>query len=141
TLNSGATNDTTQALKIVPYLLGDTSVSGTGSNFVTYDSTLGLRVLLTGEQTTLTAGYATAANHDNAIAAAVTLTNGSVALNSLLFNSAVALNGTSTTLTIDSGAIASTTGVASVGSGVTSLALGNGEGVLLVGTGTLTINA
>ncbi|MEO5914363.1 MAG: autotransporter-associated beta strand repeat-containing protein [Luteolibacter sp.] len=141
TLNSGGTSDATQALKIVPYLLADTSVAGTGNNFITYDTTLGLRALTTAEETALTAGYVTAANPDNALAAAVTLSNASVQVNSLLFNSAVALDGTATTLTVDSGAIASTTGTASIGTGVSSVSLGNGEGVLLVGAGTLTINS
>ncbi len=86
TLNNGATNDATQALKIVPYLFGDVTTSGAGSNFVTYDSTLGLRVLTTAEQTTLSAGYTTPTDHDNAIAFNGTITASGPSLNSLLFN-------------------------------------------------------
>ena len=122
TLNNGAIGDTTQALKIVPYLIGDVTTAGNGGNFLTYDSTLGMRVLTTAEQTVLTAGYTTAANHDNVIGDAVTLTAGSVAVNSLLMNTPVTLNGTSTALTVDSGAVAATANGAIIGSGITSLA-------------------
>jgi len=140
TLNNGATNDATQALKIVPYLFGDITTSGTGSNFVTYDSTLGLRVLLTTEQTTLSAGYTNPTNHDNAIAFNGTITASGPTLNSLLFSTTgQTLNG-SGALTIDSGAVASTVAAATIGSGFSSLALGNGEGIFHITTGTTTIN-
>jgi|GEM_PF-5543676 len=55
-LNNGLSNDATKALKIVPWLFGATAVAGTGSNFVTYDSTLGLRVLNATEMDALSAG-------------------------------------------------------------------------------------
>ena len=140
TLNNGGTADATQALKIVPYLFGDITTSGTGSNFVTYDATLGLRVLMTSEQTTLSAGYTTPTNHDNAIAFDGTITASDPTLNSLLFSTTgQTLNG-SGTLTIDSGAVASTVAAATIGSGFSSLALGNGEGVFHITTGTTTIN-
>ena len=67
-LSGGGTADATQALKIVPYLFGDTSASGNGVNFLTYDSTLGLRVLTAAEDTTLAANSTTAANPVNAVA-------------------------------------------------------------------------
>jgi len=140
TLNNGATNDSTQALKIVPYLFGDITTSGAGTNFLTYDSTLGLRVLTTAEQTVLSAGYTTPTNHDNAIGFNGTITASGPDLNSLLFNTTgQTLNG-SGALTIDSGAVASTVAAATIGSGFSSLALGNGEGVFYITTGTTTVN-
>jgi len=144
TLNNGGTAESTQALKIIPWLIGDTATGSTGSNFVTYDSTLGLRVLQSTEQQTLTAGYTTAANHDNVNAGTnITLTNASgVAVNSLLFNATSALNSAnSNSLTVDSGAVALVTNnAASIGSGFSSLVLGNGEGVFHVTQNTLTVN-
>jgi autotransporter-associated beta strand protein len=143
TLNNGGTADTTQALKIVPYFFGDITTAGTGTNFVTYDSTLGLRVLLAGEQTTLSSGYVTAANPDNAIAFNGTLaTTGDVTVNSLLFNvTTQTLDGSGGSLTIASGALASASTAEIIGSGFSSLAFGNGEGVVTVTSGNaLTIN-
>ena len=49
TLNDGGTADNTQALEIVPYLVGGITTADNGSNFVTYDSFLGLRVLTAAE--------------------------------------------------------------------------------------------
>jgi autotransporter-associated beta strand protein len=140
TLNNGGAADSTQALKIVPYLFGDITTGGTGSNFVTYDSTLGLRVLTTAEQTTLSAGYITPTDHDNAIAFNGTITASDPTLNSLLFNTTGQTLSGSGTLTIDSGAVASTVAAATIGNGFSSLALGNGEGVFYITTGTTTIN-
>lgn len=148
TLNNGGTADTTQALQIVPYLFGDTAVGGAGSNFVTYDTTLGLRVLLTGQQTTLTAASTTAAQPINAIGFSGNVTAASLTLNSLLFStSGQTLGGaTSTALTINSGAIASTVAAATIAA-TAPLTLGNGtwnEGVITVagaGTNTLSIAA
>ncbi|NCX97537.1 MAG: hypothetical protein EBX35_02870, partial [Planctomycetia bacterium] len=146
TLNNGVTADTTQALRIVPYLFGDTAVANTGSNFVTYDTTLGLRVLLTGQQTTLTAASTTAAQPINAIGFSGNVTATSLTLNSLLFSTTGQTLGgaTSTALTINSGAIASNVAAATIAA-TAPLTLGNGtwnEGVITVagaGTNTLTI--
>jgi len=146
TLVNGGTNDATTTVKIVPWLIGGNSTSDAGSNFVTYDNTLGLRVLNATEAVTLTAGYTTAGSHDNVNAGTnVTLTNASgIAVNSLLFNSATtnALNSTnSNPLTVDSGAVALVTSSATtIGSGFSSLALGNGEGIFHITQGTLTVN-
>ncbi len=147
TINSGATNDATQALKIVPWLIGDTAVGGTGSNFVTYDTTLGLRVLLATEDTNLVAGSVTQANPVNAnVNPGVTITSAAgLTVNSLLMGPGLSptLNGSGGSLTVNSGAVASFVGssAAVIGSGFSSLILGNGEGILTVtNSGTLTIN-
>ena len=141
-LNGGATNDNTQALKIVPYLFGDITAGGNGTNFVTYDSTLGLRVLTNAEDTTLAAGATTAASPVNAVAFSGVVTTPGLTVNSLLFNGATqTLNG-SGTLTINSGALAGVSTADVIGGGFSSIALGNGEGVITVVSGdALTLNA
>lgn len=144
TLNNGAIGDATQALKIVPYLVGGTSTTDTGSNFLTYDATLGLRVLTSSEQVVLTAGYVTAPDPDNVRAYNGTITAASPTVNSLQFVNNHTLNG-SGTLTVNSGAVFVTgNNSGTIGSGFSSLALGNGEGVLAIpnaGGNALTINA
>jgi fibronectin-binding autotransporter adhesin len=141
TLNNGTTTDATQALAIVPWLIGDTSATGSGSNFVTYDSTLGLRVLTAAEDTTLTAASTTAANPVNAVAFNGTVTASGLTVNSLLFSTATqTLNG-SGALTVNSGAVATVANTEAIGSGFSSLTLGNGEGVVTATAGnTLTVN-
>ena len=148
TLNNGGTADATKDLKIVPYLFGEIDTTNTGSNFVTYDTTLGLRVLTAAEQTTLAAGSTTVvAGPVNAIAFNGTVTAATgITVNSLLFTGAQALNssGASTpALTVNSGAIALVANnAASIGAGFTGgLTLGNGEGVITVKQNALTINA
>ncbi len=147
TSSSGLNTGTVKDLTIVPYLLGDTSASGAGNNFLTYDTTSGFRALGTNEYTTLTAGYTGGVNPENVKAFNGTLTTGSnVTVNSLLFNTASqTLNGSSGALVVNSGAIASVNTAAVVGSGFSGITLGNGtwnEGVLTATTGNaLQINA
>jgi len=140
TLSNAGSSDTTQALKIAPYLIGDVTTTGNGTNFVTYDSTLGLRVLTSSEETTLATGSTTAANPVNAVAFNGTVTAAGLTVNSLLFTGATqTLNG-SGTLTVNSGAVAAVANSETIGSGFSSLALGNGEGVITPVSGeTLTI--
>jgi autotransporter-associated beta strand protein len=145
-LNNGGTADATQALKIVPYLIGGVTTADSGSNFLTYDSTLGLRVLTAAEDTALAAGSVTQANPINATApnGTVTMTN-PVTVNSLLFSNGApqTLTGNATnSLTVASGAVANVASAVAdtLGSGFVSLVLGNNEGVITtVGTGSLTI--
>lgn len=141
---AGNNTGTVKDLRIVPYLIGDTNATGTGSNFVTYDTTSGFRILGSSEQTTLTTGYTTAVSHENVNAGTnITLTNASgIAVNSLLFNATSALNSTnSNSLTVDSGAVAlASNNAASIGSGFSSLILGNGEGIFHVTQNALTVN-
>jgi len=58
TLNNAGIADATKDLKIIPYLVGGTTDTDTGSTFVTYDTTLGFRALSTTNQfnATVTAG-------------------------------------------------------------------------------------
>jgi autotransporter-associated beta strand protein len=135
TLNNAANGDTTKDVKIIPYLVGDTGTS-TGNTFVTYDDTLGFRVLNTTNQFNSTV----TANTNVRLAAAQTgiTTN---AINSLI----IANTGSSTiadgaTLTVDSGAVlfASAGTIAPVGSGTGILAFGAAEGVVTtVANGTI----
>ena len=157
TLNNGVVADATKGLRIIPYFIGDTAVANTGSNFVTYDTTLGLRVLLGTEMDTMTAGTTTAANPINALAGAnITLTAAvsTVAVNSLSYNTATTattLNGTTannTALQVNSGAVANfntgTFTIGAVGTGFTKLLLGDGtwnEGILTATQAALTINS
>ncbi|MDB6170933.1 MAG: putative autotransporter protein [Chthoniobacteraceae bacterium] len=145
TLNNSAPDDATPALKIVPYLFGDNTVGGSGSGFVTYDTTLGFRVLNAAQTISLSAGYSTAANPDNAAAESnIVFGNGSaIVLNSLLFKTASSALTSSTPvpLTVNSGAIG-TAGAFNytIASGFSGLILGNGEGVITVSANTLDIN-
>ena len=145
TLNNAGPSDATQAVKIVPYLFGDTSTTGTGNGFVTYDTTLGLRVLTSAQMTPLTASYVTAASPDNAaVTSDLALTGATgVTVNSLLFSGTAAstLSSTNPTLlTVNSGAVA-TTGAFdyAIDGSFSGLALGNGEGVVTVTSNILTI--
>lgn len=147
TLAAGGTSDATQALRIVPWLFGDTSATGGGNGFLTYDSTLGLRVLTATQTTDLTGPYVTAAQPDNAsVTADVTVDNlAGITVNSLLFRGTAATtlqSAAASPLTIDSGAIATTGNFAyTLGNGFSGIVLGNGEGIITVPTNTLTIAA
>lgn len=139
---SGSTPGTAKDLRIVPYLLGDTSATGNGTSFVTYDSVGGLRPLATSEYTVLTAGYTSALNPENVTGFNGTLTNASPTVNSLRFIAGSTLSGTGT-LTVASGAIANVTGGVTTISGFSGITLGNGiwnEGILTAQGNTLTIS-
>ncbi|MEY3898571.1 MAG: hypothetical protein RLZZ214_4093 [Verrucomicrobiota bacterium] len=139
TTANGATPGTAKDVKIVPWLIGDASGTGAGSNFVTYDTTAGLRPLASAETTTLTTGYATPG--ENVRGFNGTITTADPNFNSLVFSGVQALDGTGV-LTVASGAVAlATSQVASISSNFSGLTLGNGEGIMSVtGTQPLTIN-
>ncbi len=139
TTANGASPGTAKDLKIVPWLIGDASATGPGINFVTYDTTAGLRPLASTEYVTLTAGYAGTGENVKAFNGSITAPSPS--LNSLLFTTASALDGNGT-LTVAGGAVALiNSNNASLGNGFTSLNLGNNEGVIYVtSTGSLTIS-
>ncbi len=114
TSSSGIDTGSTTNLTIVPYLTGNTSASATGgSNFVTYDSTSGFRVLGASEQLTISSALAadTNAKINNAT---VTLTAGAKVFNSLAGNvggvstgsTVTGAGGASDSLTLTSGALA-----------------------------------
>lgn len=141
TLSGGGVGDATQSLKIIPWLLGDSSATGTGNNFVTYDSTLGLRVLTVAQGTVLTDASTTATDPENAIGFSGAVTAPDLTVNSLLFRSASQILDGSGALTVNSGAVATVSSGAGIGSGFSSLVLGNGEGILTAtGSNVLTIN-
>ena len=142
-----STVGTTTTLSIIPYLIGDTSATGNGSSFLTYDTTAspggGLRPLASGEYTTLSAGYATPATAENVKAFNGTITAPSPTVNSLLFSTASQSLQGSGTLTVNSGAIAATANAEAI-SGFAGVTLGNGawnEGIITPTSGnTLTIS-
>ncbi len=139
TTANGTAPGTADNVKIVPWLIGDASATGPGTNFVTYDTIGGLRPLATGEYATLAAGYVGTGENVRAFNGAITAPSPS--LNSLLFNATNALDG-SGTLSVASGAVGLiNSNTASIGSGFSSLSLGNNEGVIYVtSSGSLTIN-
>ena len=140
---------TTKTYSIVPYLIGDTSATGNGSGFLTYDvsgATSGLRPLAAGEYNTLAAGYTTPGTVENVTAFNGTITTTSdVTVNSLLFSTATqTLTGSGGNLIVNSGAILATN-TPEVISGFGGVTLGNNgtwnEGILTATqANTLTIN-
>ena len=146
TLNAAPTSDTTTTLKVVPYMIGDTTSTGNGTTFVTYDTTFGLRPLNTAtEFTTLSAEYTSPGADENVLGTIVTLAN-NVTNNSILFNAAGTIDGTSTSLSVDSGWVAALAGgTSAINSTITNLLLGNSvwhEGELFATVGnTLNVNA
>lgn len=119
TLNNAANDDTTKDVKIISYLVGSTTANGGADSFVTYDDTLGFRVLNTANQfnSTITAG-----TNVRLTAAATGITTNSI--NSLIHTAGTSTIADGATLTISSGALlltgninqAGTTGILDFGS-------------------------
>jgi len=117
TSSSGVSTGSVGNLTIVPYLLGDSSIAGAGSNFVTYDTTSGFRTLGTSEQSTISSVLAADINA-KITNATVTLTAGAKVFNSLAANvggsstssTVNGAGGASDTLTLTSGALANVGG-------------------------------
>lgn len=145
TMNNGS-DSSSKTVRVIPYFTGDTNVAGNGASFLTYDTTLGLRALdTTNQYTTLSAAYTTAATAENVNAFNGTITTAGPTVNSLRFGTASqTLNG-SGALTINSGAILAAANTTAIGSGFSSVSLGDGtwnEGVIHVASGnTFTVNA
>jgi len=134
---------TTKNLSIVPWLIGDITATGTGSNFVTYDTTGGLRALVAAEEDTSLAG-ATAGDNVRSTAAETGLTANTINALLLAPTATQAITGTAgNTLTISSGAVASTAAFNSTISGFDSVTFGNGEAIIsvLASGGTITMNS
>ena len=145
-LNNAAITDATKDVKIIPWMLGDSTAAGTGNGFATYDSTLGLRVLSAAQTTELVPAYVTAGSPENtSVSANLTLANtAGITVNSLLFKTAAASleSAAANPLTVNSGAIATSGNFAySIGSGFSGVVLGNGDGYLTVPANTFTINS
>lgn len=144
-LDAAPGDDATQGLKIVPFLFGDINVNGLGSNFVTYDATLGFRVLTAREGQAIAASETTNASapRNATVSTSVTVPSAADLLeNSLLFTGGGTLNGSGKSLTLHSGALATTPAAAAnaIGAGFSSLIFGNGEGVITTMANTLTIS-
>jgi fibronectin-binding autotransporter adhesin len=137
TLNNAANGDTTKDVRIIPYLVGATAANGAGDSFVTYDTTLGFRVLNTANQFN---SAITANTNVRLTAAATGITTNSI--NSLVITSGNSTIADGNTLTVASGAVLLTGGamnaVATSGSG--TLAFGANKGYITT-TGNATIGA
>jgi len=138
----GSTGTTGTTMQIIPWAIGDSTAAGTGSDFLTYDSTYGLRRLgSTEEIATFATGNST---QDNAkVITAITGITTATSLNSLVLGTGGSVNGAAGTLSIASGGILSTgatTGIGNTASG--TLAFGANEGVITTVSGsTLTIGS
>ena len=129
---TGATGSVTN-LKIVPWIVGDTSVSNQGGNFVTYDTSSGLRALGTNEYVKDTGLTSATTDANYRLTAASQADTVNRTLNSVnITNAAGVITGASgTSLTVTSGAMFSSGASATIG-GYDSINLGNGEGIVFV---------
>ena len=119
---AGSTN-----ISILPWVIGDTSTSGTGSSFVTYSTTTGFRLLNTTTEFAQT--MAAAAGTDN-VRLTASEAPGASTVNSLLFETAsgdVALTASGGVLTITSGGILHTGANVAQISGFSQVATGSSE--------------
>jgi autotransporter-associated beta strand protein len=133
---AGTTN-----VSIFPWAIGDTSATGTGNTFVTFEggslSGVGIRPLAVSEYATTITPQAFASSVSTAnvrLSAAVTGLNSPVTVNSLILNSAGgsgSVAGTSV-LTVTSGAILTAGGAANGGIGVNQLDFGPNSGYFFV---------
>jgi autotransporter-associated beta strand protein len=113
TSSSGVDTGTVKNLTIVPYLVGATSASSVGSNFVTYDTLTGLRRLGTNEASAISSG---AAGDNVRTVAGANAVTGAKVFNSVLLSSGgtgatpgtatSSVTGDGNSLTITSGALA-----------------------------------
>ena len=113
-------NTTTETLPILPYVIGDITTSGSGSGFVTYDTTQGLRLLVTLEHDPIDAAGPAAADAGKNVyysGAGHSLVNATVAINSFFSTGSGTAggNGGGNTLTVTSGAMAFTTSYTATG--------------------------
>jgi fibronectin-binding autotransporter adhesin len=147
TSSTGSSSGTITNLRIIPWIVGDTSVSNQGGSFVTYDTASGIRALGTTEYVT-NAGLTSAATDANyRLSNATQSDTASRTLNSISINNGTtgAITGaTGTTLTVTSGAILhSSSSTTSAINGYDSITLGNGEGIVFTtsSVGRLTLSS
>ena len=136
----GADN-TTKNVKIAPWLIGDATSGGPGTSFLTYDATLGLRLLSTATEYST---YAAASAGDNVIVSSTTTSAATATVNSLLISkNLTGTGGGGNVLTVSSGAILSTASGQTAISGFDGITLGNNEGIIstVSSTGTTTISS
>lgn len=129
----GANGTTT--ISIIPGMNGGTNISNDASDLVTYNSTDGLRNLVTGEYVT-TALDASANAFENFRVGLLTLTADKT-INALVYNGANTNIGTGRTLTITSGTVIFTGSAGSIGTDATAgtLNFGAAEGIVFANIG------
>jgi autotransporter-associated beta strand protein len=137
TLNNAVNGDTTKDVRIIPYLVGGTTDTDTGSTFVTYDTTLGFRALTTSQfNSTITA------NTNVRLTAAATGIASNTINSLILSNSGTSTIADGATLTVTSGAILGTAGTVAINAAGTTgiLDFGTAPGIVTA-VNTTTIGA
>ncbi len=129
-LSPGGGTPGTPSVGIIPWALGDVSTTtGTGTDFVTYDTTNGVRLLTPSEYDTTNAIDGATAGNNVQLSTAVTINNPTT-VNSIKFApgaSSLVLNNTAT---INSGAILNATGGLVTISGGGTVQFGGQEGII-----------
>ncbi len=118
TTGTGSNNFGTPQAGYLPYAVADTSITGNGTTFATYDIN-GIRALTAAEQTNVIAAG------NNVSLSGATAINAAIALNSLEMNG-VDLTGTGApTLTISGGGLLNVGATSTIESSIASLSFGN----------------
>ncbi len=143
--SSAGVSGTTTNLKIIPWMVGDTSATNQGGTFMTYDTTSGLRALVSNEfvQNGSLTSAATDSNYRLSNATQTDTVNRTLNSLAIVTSGSGTLTGAAgTSLTIGSGAIL-TSNTTSLLNGYDSVTLGNGEGVVFVtsSSGTFTVDS
>ncbi|WP_165920122.1 beta strand repeat-containing protein [Chthoniobacter flavus] len=126
---SGSGSVGTPTVGIIPWAYGDNSNSGTGTDFLTYDSTNGLRRLTSSEYvTTFANGNSSLVNAK--ITNVIGAINGATSLNSLTLGTLGRINGTGT-LSISSGGILALDNVSIGTIEAGTVDFGTADGILL----------
>ena len=127
TLVGGAGGAGTSTIPIIPFAVGGIATGSTGTDFVTYGAANGVRPLAAGEYaTTITSGATTLDNVKLAAAQAITAPT---SINALATTTGTPFTGSTSTLTITSGATLVNTTAATIPAAMT-LAYGGAEAVI-----------
>jgi autotransporter-associated beta strand protein len=141
TISGGTSGAGTPGVGILPFDIGDASVTGSGTDFVTYDGTNGVRLLTAAEYNTGAIDGLGGPNFQNVSVSTPQVINSTTAVNAIRFTAAGANITNNATLTVNSGAILNASGSPiSIGSPGT-LVFGSTPGVIhAIGGGDVTIN-
>jgi fibronectin-binding autotransporter adhesin len=129
----GSTATSGTSIRVIPWAVGGTSASTNGTDFLTYDSTRGLRPLGAGE-TVGTFADGTTAMENVKIASAITGIDTTALLNSIVLNASGSIAGTGTVTVASGGVLATDTSSIS-----TALSFEDKEAVFFTTNNNLTI--